>query len=93
MAQKSPNHLVELQPGFLPLHRAAAWAGVSVRTMKRWIADGLPKYQAGPHTKVLIRLKDIEGFLIKQQMPTPDLDSLVEDALAELSETKTKTNL
>ena len=39
---------VTIQPGYLPLLEAALWAGVSVRTLRRWIKKGLPTYQAGP---------------------------------------------
>jgi len=71
-----------LQPGFLPLADAAAWAGVSRRTMRRWIARGLPTYQAGPREKVLIRSTDIEKFLTRQQVEKPDLDAMVQEVFA-----------
>jgi len=70
--------------GFLPLNRAAVWAGVSERTLKRWIDKGLAKYQAGPHTKVLIRPSDIEAFLTRRQLPPIDLDSLANEVFCEL---------
>jgi predicted site-specific integrase-resolvase len=73
-----------IQPGYLPLREAAAWAGVSVRTMKRWIRKGLPTYQAGPREKVLIRPIDIDGFLTKRQAQPVDLDAMVEDVLNNL---------
>ncbi len=62
----------------------AAWAGVSVRTMKRWIKKGLPTYQAGPREKLLIRPADIDGFLTKCQAHPVDLDAMVEDVLKSL---------
>ena len=73
-----------IQPGYLPLREAAAWAGVSVRTMKRWIKKGLPTYQAGPREKVLIRPADIDGFLTKSQAHPVDLDAMVEDVFKSL---------
>lgn len=57
------------QGGYMPLREAAKWAGVSSRTMKRWFGRGLPKYQAGPREKVLVRREDIEAFLVRQQVP------------------------
>ena len=54
--------------------------------MKRWTARGLPRYQARPRGKVLIRLGDIEQFLTRQQTHKPDLDALVNETLAELEE-------
>ncbi len=85
----SPRVLNEqLRPGFLPLDRAAAWAGVSVRTLKRWIGQGLPRYQAGPRSKVLIRPGDIESFLTRQQAAKPELDRMVDQVMGELARGK-----
>jgi predicted site-specific integrase-resolvase len=68
-------------PGFLPLAAAANWAGISTRTLVRWIARGLPKYQAQRGGKVLLRISDIERFLGRQTAPQPDLDKLIDDVL------------
>lgn len=73
-----------LTPGFLPLADAAAWAGVSPKTMVRWLSRGLPYFQEGPRTKVLIRPNDIEEFLTKRQMVKSDLDTMVEVVVDEL---------
>ena len=51
------------QSGYMPLREAAKWAGVSARTMKRWLKRGLPGYQAGPREKVLVRREDMDTFL------------------------------
>ncbi len=75
---------MQLMPGFLPLEQAAAWAGVSVRTLKRWIERGLPRYQAGPRSKVLIRPADIEAYLTRQQANPPTIDVLVDEVVKEL---------
>jgi len=77
--------LVTIQPGYLPLITAAEWAGVSQRTMKRWIKKGLPTYQAGPREKVLIRPTDIDAFLTRQQAQGPDLNAMVEDVWRRLN--------
>ena len=73
-----------IQPGYLPLHEAASWAGVSVRTLKRWITKGLPTYHAGPREKVLIRPADIDAFLSRRQAQAPDLHAMVEDVMRSL---------
>jgi len=78
----------DLHRGFLPLEQAAIWAGVSTRTIRRWLDAGLPKYQAGPRSKVLIRTGDIEQFLTRQQAAQPDLNPLVEEVLGSLSSTQ-----
>ena len=75
---------MQLLPGFLPLEQAAAWSGVSKRTLKRWIASGLPKYQAGPGSKVLIRPGDIEAYLTRHQANPPNIDSMVDEVMNEL---------
>ena len=67
--------------GYLSLSMAAAFVSVSSRTVKRWIAQGLPTYQAGPRTKVLIRPSDIERFLTRQQAPRPALDRMVAEVM------------
>ena len=71
-------------PGFMPIVDAAAWAGVSRRTINRWIDRGLPRYQSGPRTKVLLRAADIEAFLERHQTTKPDLNAMVEEVLAGL---------
>ncbi len=71
-------------PGFMPIVDAAAWAGVSRRTMKRWIDQGLPRYQSGPRAKVLLRAADIEAFLEQHQTTKPDLDAMVNAVMKDL---------
>lgn len=78
------NSLHVTQPGYFSIEHAAVWADVHPRTIKRWIAQGLPTYQAGPQTKVLIKPGDIDAFLTKQKAATPDLDAIVKDVLAGL---------
>ena len=69
------------RPGYLPLKQAAAWAGVSYKTLQRWIGRGLPVYQAGPREKVLIRPTDIDQFLNRRQRAPVNLDVIVEEVL------------
>jgi hypothetical protein len=73
------------QPGFLPLEQAALWSGVSVKTLQRWLRAGLPKYQAGPGCKVLIRPRDIEAFLTRTQAQPPKLTQLVDEVFQSLA--------
>ncbi len=70
--------------GYMPLVDAAAWAGVSPRTLKRWIALGLPRYQAGRRSKVLIRPSDVEQFLTRQQAQKSGLDKMVNEVIEDL---------
>ena len=69
------------QPGYLPVKKAAAWVGVSPKTLQRWIGRGLPVYQAGPREKVLVLPADIDKFLTWQQRASVNLDGIVEEVL------------
>ncbi len=71
--------------GYMSLVDAAAWAGVSPYTLRRWITLGLPKYQAVVGGKVLVKACDIDKFLTRQQVATPDLDAMAEEVLAGLN--------
>ncbi len=73
-----------LNPGFLPLADAATWAGVSPRTMKRWISKGLAYFQEGPRTKILIAPVDIQNFLTRRQVVKLDLERMVDEVMGKL---------
>lgn len=75
-----------LQPGYLSLNHAAAWADVSIKTIRRWIAAGLPVYQGRTGGKVLVKPQDIEQFLTRRQAPQVDIDALVNETLREMNE-------
>ena len=70
------------QLGYLPLKKAAAWAGVSRKTLKRWLAAGLPCYRACPRGKVLVRPADIDHFLTREAVPQVDVDRIVDEVVA-----------
>ncbi len=82
--------IVSAHSGFLSLEHAATYADVSVKTIKRWIESGLPKYQAGPRSKVLIRPSDIEAYLTRQQANPPNIDALVDEVVNELVSPSTR---
>jgi len=69
------------RPGFLSIERAAQWSSVSTKTVRRWIEQGLPVYQAGPRTKVLIEPEHIRTFLTKRQTAKPNLDAMVQEVI------------
>ena len=71
--------------GFLSLEHAAEYADVSVKTIKRWIERGLPKYQAGPGSKVLIVPGDIERFLLRKEAIPKNLNKMVDEVFNELN--------
>ena len=88
MSSPPRDHQEQLRPGFLSIPSAGQWCDVSPRTIKRWIGAGLPTYQAGPRSKVLIRPGDIESFLTRQQAAKPELDRMVDEVMGELARGK-----
>ena len=68
----------------MSLETAANWCDVSRKTVQRWLRKGLPCYQEGPRSKVLIRPSDIEGFLKRRQVVQAELDQMVDQVLADL---------
>jgi excisionase family DNA binding protein len=73
------------QRGYLSIENAAAYADVSVKTIKRWIKAGLPVYQGGARGKVLIRPSDIDAYLTRKQAPQIDLNAMVEEVIKDLN--------
>ena len=70
--------------GLLSLEHAAQWSDVSVKTVKRWISQGLPFFQSGPRSMILIDPHDIRTFLTRRVAPKPTLDRLVDQVMGEL---------
>lgn len=85
LAEVSATPFSTFRPGYLSLSEAARWAGVSTKTLLRWIKKGLPRYQAGAKEKVLIRPVDIEAFLTRKQPASIDLNAMVAEVMGNLS--------
>ena len=86
--KKEMNSKAQFTPGFLSLDHAAEYADVSTKTMKRWLSRGLPHFQAGARTKVLIDPHDIRAFLTRQQVAQPnlnDLNEMMKEVMEDLS--------
>ncbi len=67
--------------GYLSIESAAKFCDVSNKTVKRWLNRGLPYFQEGPRTKVLIAPEDIRMFLTKRQVPKSNLDVMVQEVI------------
>ena len=74
--------------GYVTLQRAAEWASVSEKTLKRWVGRGLPIYQAGPRERVLLKPEDIDRFLTCKRTQPIDLHQLVDEVMADLNRKK-----
>ena len=72
------------QDGLLSVARAAEWAGVSIRTLRRWLRAGLAFAQPIPGGRVLIRQNDLERFLRSQQQAGAIVDQCVRQTLKDL---------
>lgn len=79
LSQKKPA------PAYLDLAAASAHAGLSVRTLRRFITQGrLPAYRPGG--KILVRRIDLERLITSARVHAFDLDALAAEALRELGE-------
>jgi len=80
------NESVEIQPGYMSLKAAAKYAAnVSERTVVRWLHEGLPSIQPKKHGRRLIRVADLDAFLLgKRSVHGKDLHQLVHETAEEL---------
>jgi excisionase family DNA binding protein len=72
-------------PGYLSIRGAARYSSVSTKTVKRWIKGGLAVHQGTARGKVLIRPSDIDAYLTRKQVPSLNLNSLVNDVCRDLN--------
>ena len=70
--------------GFLLLSEAAQYARVSPRTVRRWLAKGLPYHQAGTGSRVLIKQMDLEQFLTRHDAQRHDLVAMIKAVASSL---------
>ena len=75
------NHF--LATGYLLFLEAAEYCRVSPRTLKRWIAAGLPTHQGTARGKLLLRADEIDAFLTRRSAK-PDLGKMVDEVMAEI---------
>ena len=78
--------MVMFDSQFLSLKEGAAFAHVSKRTLKRWLAAGLPAHQPISGGKILLIVSELEQFIIRRTRPQPALDRLVNDVMHELTD-------
>lgn len=51
------------EPKWLTLSQAAAYAGASTRTVRRWISEGkLPGYRTAGKASIRVRLADVDAL-------------------------------
>jgi len=69
---------------WIPLRVATSLVSVSPRTLRRWIGRGLPVYQSGPRTKLLVRVRDLELFLTRKPIASVNIGQMVDEVMSEL---------
>jgi hypothetical protein len=72
---------------YLPLRKLAAYAGLSLRTLRSHLASGshpLPHYRIGG--KILVRRCDYDRWAVqfRVERPAVSIDALVDDVLKDL---------
>lgn len=72
-----------MEPGYLDIAAAARWSCVSSRTIERWIVRGLPVYRGSSRGKRLLKVADLEVFMVRQAARV-DLGQLVDEIAAPL---------
>jgi hypothetical protein len=60
-----------IRPAYLPLEKAACWAGLSAEQLRRMVCRGLlPIYRpSGPRGTALVRLSELRAALEKTRWP------------------------
>ncbi len=79
-AVDNPVIRTDLDP-YLPLAALSAYAGLSVRTLRKALTDPvhpLPHYRQGGG-KILIRRSEFDQWMIRFRQEGPDLDALVSE--------------
>ena len=67
--------------GYSKVKRAAQYAGVSERTFRKWLKDGLRHSRIG--RTILIRYSWIDEYLAKYEVLQDEVNEIVEDILKE----------
>lgn len=65
--------------GYCKVKRAAQYAGVSERTFRKWLKDGLRHSRVG--RTILIKYSWIDEYLAKYEVLQNEVDEIVEEIL------------
>ena len=65
--------------GWCKIRQAAAYAGVSTRTMRDWLKQGLKHSRVGGC--ILLRFSDVDAFIEKFTVNENLIDTVVDDVL------------
>ena len=83
---REPTAVVRVEDAYLPLRSLAAYAGLSVRTLRTYLShpsSPLPHFRIGG--KILVRRSEFDAWAIRYKVITPiTVDRTVRDVLADL---------
>jgi excisionase family DNA binding protein len=88
MLRKTGGEVVEITSspdprGYAKAKQAAKYAGVSERTFRDWLKDGLPHFRLSTGT-ILIAYKDIDSWLESFRVDGSRVDEIVDQVLTDL---------
>jgi len=72
-----------MDAGFGKIQDCARYAGISVRTFRKWLRMGL-SYSKMPTGAILIKFKNIDEFIEKFRIDRNEVDRLVDEVMREL---------
>ena len=68
--------------GWLKIKSAAQWADMSPKTIRAWLADGLPHVRV--RGTILIKRETLDAWLQAHEVTANQLDQVVDEVLAEV---------
>jgi excisionase family DNA binding protein len=66
--------------GYAKVKQAAKYAGVSERTFRDWLKEGLPRFRLSTGT-ILIAYKDIDVWMQKFRVDEGKVDAIVDEVM------------
>lgn len=67
--------------GFCKIKKAAEYSGISERTMRDWLKDGLKHSRLQPSVTILIKYEWIDEYLERFAAKEDQVDKIVSDTL------------
>ena len=69
--------------GYGNVKAAAKYCGVSVRTLRTWIKEGVPHFRLKTGT-ILLRYSDLDSWLSQFAIHGNEVDAILDDVLSDL---------
>jgi hypothetical protein len=69
--------------GYAKVKKGAAYGGVSERTFRDWLKDGLPYFRLSSGT-ILVSYADIDAWLDRFRVSGSQVDEIVDEVISQL---------